>query len=69
VSSDLFGLYSFPSLTDLDLARTRIIDVSVPFLIATKGLKRLDIRGTEISEDGVASLRGGLPSCEIITGS
>ena len=69
VSSDLFGLYSFPSLTDLDLARTRIIDVAVPFLTAKKGLKRLDIRGTEISEEGIASLRREMPSCEIITGS
>ena len=68
MSSGLFTLHYFHSLTDLDLAETPIIDVAVPCLIAQQGLKRLDIRGTEISEEGIAQLRRELPSCEIITG-
>ncbi len=69
VSSDLSALPTFRTLTSLDLTRTRIIDVGVACIIAAKGLRRLDITGTEISEEGVASLRRGLPDCEIITGS
>lgn len=68
-SGALSTLNYFKSLTDLDLAETLINDVAVPSLTAKKGLKRLDIRGTEISEEGIASLRRELPSCEIITGS
>lgn len=68
-SSDLIALRSFNYLTDLDLAKTRIFDVALPYLIAKQGLKRLDIRGTEISEEGIAQLRRELPFCEIVTGS
>lgn len=66
-SGALSALHYFKSLTDLDLAETLINDGAVPYLTAKKGLKRIDIRGTGISEEGIAQLRRELPSCEIIT--
>jgi hypothetical protein len=46
---------------------TWITDWAVPLLAARQSLKRLDIRNTHISQEGVASLRRALRECEIIS--
>jgi len=65
--TDLASLHHLKSLTDLDLAGTWITDWAVPLLAARQSLKRLDIRNTHISQEGVASLRRALRECEIIS--
>lgn len=59
----------FPSLTDLDLADTQIVDVALPYLIAAKRLKRLNVSNTRLSEDAMASLKRQLRWCEIVVSS
>ncbi|HEY7217733.1 MAG TPA: hypothetical protein VH985_05010 [Candidatus Binatia bacterium] len=69
MGSALAALPLFQSLTDLDLTDTLIFDNSaLCYLIAAKRLQRLNISRTGITEDGIASLKRALPSCEIITG-
>ncbi len=53
----------------LNLYATNISDSSVDKLISYKSLKALYLWQTDISEDGLASLRQGLPDTRIDFGS
>jgi hypothetical protein len=69
LGSDLAALPQFRSLIDLDLTDTLIFDdAALCYLTAAKRLQRLNISRTRLTEEGVASLKRALPSCEIITG-
>ena len=44
-----------------------ISDDAVPLLSLLTNIKELDIRETEISEEGVAQIRDALPACRIVS--
>ncbi|MGL4398508.1 MAG: leucine-rich repeat domain-containing protein [Luteolibacter sp.] len=50
-------------LGELFLYRTRITDASIPALKEMKALRRIDVSGTDITENGVSELRKALASC------
>lgn len=53
-------------LTRLNLCGTKITDASVSALVAMK-LNYIDVADTQLSEQGIATLREGLPHAEILS--
>lgn len=53
-------------LADLSLARTKATDASLPLLAEFASLRRLDLRGTAISDAGLASLRASKSLEELV---
>ncbi|MBX9770514.1 MAG: hypothetical protein K2X29_04045 [Candidatus Obscuribacterales bacterium] len=62
---DLSYLTQLPDLSELDLRSTPIDDESQTHLLKMKGLKKLDLRGTNLSLDAIERLENGLPHCEV----
>jgi hypothetical protein len=58
-------LKAFPKLSELDLSNTKIDDGCVEYLGDLSGLKQLNISYTNISDEGLATLRIMLPDCQI----
>ncbi len=54
-------------LVVLSIRKTAISDASVQKLLKLTNLLTLDITGTEVSEQGIAALKAGLPGCNVIT--
>ncbi|MGH7135323.1 MAG: hypothetical protein ACREHD_06255 [Pirellulales bacterium] len=50
----------------LNLAGAKITDAAVAHAKTLTGLKRLDLRRTEVTAAGLAQLRKALPDCEIL---
>jgi hypothetical protein len=48
---------------------TRIGDDVVPVLARFRALQRVDLAGTQVTDKGVAALRGVNPKCKILAGS
>jgi hypothetical protein len=55
-------------LERLSLAETSTTDASLSSLRGLERLRKLDLTGTKVSEQGVATLRQALPKCEIKAG-
>lgn len=65
------GLFHLPGgqdeLEELDLRDSDVNDFDLQFTITKlKKLKRLDLRGSQVSEQGVQELARALPNCEIL---
>jgi hypothetical protein len=56
---------AFPTLEELDICTAQVDDANLDDIKRMNGLKRLDIRRTRITDDGIAELRKALPNCEI----
>ena len=50
----------------MSLRDPKITDEAVEHLAKISSLKRLDITGTKITDEGLAQLRDALPKCEIV---
>jgi Leucine-rich repeat (LRR) protein len=61
----LATLTGFPSLRYLDLSGTGVTDEGLEHLASLKGLEDLDLFATNVTADGVASLRQALPECSV----
>lgn len=62
------GVRHLSRLTNLNDLNTHLLplgDTSVEFLLPHRGLQELAIAGTQLTADGVARLRDGLPNCRI----
>ncbi|HVX12901.1 MAG TPA: leucine-rich repeat domain-containing protein [Pirellulales bacterium] len=55
-----------PELEDLDLRESSVNDFDVDFLVRLKSLRRLDLRGSNITDEGATKLAQALPKCEIL---
>jgi Leucine-rich repeat (LRR) protein len=63
-------LKTLPNLQRLTLQGCdRVDDESVPVIAAFPSLRALDLKGTAVSEKGLAALRGAKPKLEILTGT
>ena len=58
-------LASLPSLFELQLTNTQLNDEDVLVLAGSTTLKKLHLRGTEVTQDGIDRLRQALPACWI----
>ena len=58
-------LSQFEHLDELKLSDVRLSEAGVEAVLALKGLTRLELYSTEITEEGLQRLREGLPKCEI----
>lgn len=66
-SSDIQSLGKLPALRELDLAGcSKIDDDAVPYLQKMKGLKRLGLWGTGITDEGAEKIDDALPDCHVI---
>jgi len=63
---DLRVISSLKQLSRLSLRGMPITDTSVNQLVQFKNLKQLDIRDTQISEQGWSRLQVALPACEVV---
>ena len=54
-----------PKLTVLDLNETEVGDQSLPYLKEMTTLRRLVLRGTNMSNEARKELRQSLPDCQI----
>jgi len=61
----LQGLKYLCALQQLSLAGTDVSDQSVPFLVELTQLRILDLRKTQVTGGGVATLQRQLPNCTI----
>jgi serine/threonine protein kinase len=70
VSDDgVISLAAIKRMRILELQGTKVTDRSIDgCFLKLPNLKRLDIRNTAISEDGVKRLKQALPGCEILSG-
>ena len=57
--------YVMPKLTVLDLNETEVGDQSLPYLKEMTTLRRLVLRGTNMSNEARKELRQSLPDCQI----
>lgn len=60
-------LLAFPDLTAVDVSDSLVTDEGLKTLTELKSLKRLNLRGTWVKEEGVAELKKALPKCEILS--
>jgi hypothetical protein len=60
---DLKGL---PHLQEIDLSGSEVTDRGLAHLVNFKMLRRVDVRDTKVTADGIAELKKHLPECEII---
>ena len=61
----LSHLRSLTRLEVLDLSRTSITDTGLVFLQSIRSLKELNLNVTQVTLDGLESLRQALPNCQI----
>jgi hypothetical protein len=54
-----------PNLRVLNLRRLPIDDDDLQYLQALTDLEELDLRGTQVTEEGVKKLQEALPDCKI----
>ena len=59
------GAQTLPNLRVLNLRRLPIDDDDLQYLQALTDLEELDLRGTQVTEEGVKKLQRALPNCEI----
>jgi hypothetical protein len=64
-NDDLAGLEPLAQLRTLILADCRITDIGLYHLKALPHLARIDLSGTDVTTNGVATLNQSLPDCEI----
>ncbi|HVC94594.1 MAG TPA: hypothetical protein VND64_12925, partial [Pirellulales bacterium] len=65
VDADLDCLTELPSLETANLASTPLTDVGLKWLHGLKRLRHIDVRFTQVSDEGVKSLRAALPNAKI----
>ena len=73
VAGDLAGqlaevsrhLETLPKLRVLNLRRVPIDDDDLQYLKALTNLEELDLRGTQVTDEGVKTLQEALPNCKI----
>jgi Ran GTPase-activating protein (RanGAP) involved in mRNA processing and transport len=61
-----FRLAQHMELEELDLHDSGITDHGLLTLKKLTALKKLDVRGIEVTEQGIAALAQSLPDCEIV---
>jgi internalin A len=59
-------LATLPDLEVLWLTRCRVSDDIIPLLADRKNLRELNVRHTEVTEQGIERLRQALPNCRIV---
>lgn len=59
------ALRGVANIEELDLTDARVTDAAVGDLAKLSGLKKLLLRGTQVSESGIARLQRALPRCAI----
>ena len=64
-NDDLKGLEPLAQLQTLIVADCRITDIGLYHLKALSHLRRIDLRGTDVTTNGIATLNQSLPNCEI----
>ena len=64
--SALPHLLAFPDLAVLDVSDSLVSDTGLKTIGELRNLKRLNLRDTGVTSDGVAELRKALPDCEIL---
>jgi hypothetical protein len=66
-SFDLRFLCDLPTLHELDLSHcSNMDDDAAPYLKKMKGLRRLNLEGTKISDAIAESIDDALPDCEVL---
>lgn len=66
VPSDLGSGPDIVAVRRIAFHRTDVRDSMIPLLKQFSHLRRLDLRGTRITEAGIRQLRSALPACEIL---
>jgi sec-independent protein translocase protein TatC len=64
----LLGDDFFARVAVVDLSGSGVSDAVLEHLKGLSGLQKLDLTGTEVTEEGLEELRQALPKCKIITG-
>jgi hypothetical protein len=62
---DLAQFGGFTILQHLDISRTKVTDRGLPHLYTLKRLLRIDLRGTEVTAEGVRQLKQAVPGREV----
>ncbi|MEZ6113550.1 MAG: protein kinase [Pirellulaceae bacterium] len=65
-TESLRWLSQLPALEILDLSRTPVTDEAIKQLGMLKSIKQIRVTDSQISAEGLASLRSALPDCEVI---
>lgn len=55
-----------PELRFLDLSSMPVSDPDLAGIAALKKLRHLDLRGTEVTDEGVENLQHALPNCQVV---
>jgi hypothetical protein len=66
--SSVEHLVKFTELQTLTLLRTKLSDAGLAKLAGLKGLRRLDVRDTQVTPEGIAAFRAVLPSARVSGG-
>jgi hypothetical protein len=63
--SALWVVGAFPEVRTLDVSNSFVSDAGLKTIAESKQLKRIDLRHTRVSAEGIAALKQSLPACEI----
>jgi hypothetical protein len=64
----LLGADLYDTVVEVDLSGTEADDSALELLRALPGLKKLDVRGTKVTEPAVMQLQAESPDCQIASG-
>jgi hypothetical protein len=59
-------LENHPNLVVLDLSGTNVTDIGLLQLTRLQNLRRLKLRRTEVTPEGIATLRNSLPNLDVV---
>ena len=60
------NLKGLPRLKEADVADSQITDVTLEHLSQFTTLRKLDVRGTNVCDEGVGKFKEAVPECEVL---
>jgi hypothetical protein len=60
-----YDLKGLSRLAEVDVSNSEITDITLEKLSPLKGLRKLNVRGTRVTDDGVRKFRKAVPECEV----